>query len=70
MRFPVPVDPEGEPVALLLPAVQKIRHFTEAARWESVEVRPVILRGVATYELELQREGDEFYRVVYPETGE
>jgi len=66
MRFPIPIDPEGEPIALLLPAVQKIRNFAAAPQWEPIEVRPTILRGVASYEFDLRRDGEEFYRVVYP----
>lgn len=72
IRVPVPIDPDGEPIALLLPAVQKVREaaFSSEARWQLVETRAEIVGGEAIYEFDASPDGAEFFRVVYPEAPE
>lgn len=72
IRVPLPTDPDGEPIALLLPAVQKVREaaFSSEARWQLVETRAEIVRGEAVYEFDASSDGAEFFRVVYAEAPE
>lgn len=70
MRLPLTLGVDNEPIALLLPAVQKVREAATRPRWEDVGIRPQIIRGEAIYDLPILPDGSELFRFVYPEEAE